>query len=166
MDIEKFAERAAAAVRRLMQRELAAVERKWSETLGELRKAFDERLAEVAAKVPTKGEPGLDGKDALEIVIQPELDDAEMRALHASADALRREARSLGSEAPASGAGGVASGALRIRRGNLLRGHEINDGQRRPAGRGIRRGRHFPPPPQAAEPKSLERLQRSEAQSR
>jgi len=77
VDIEKFAERAAAAVRRLMQRELAAVERKWSETLGELRKAFDERLAEVVAKVPTTGEPGIDGKDALEIVIQPELDTAK-----------------------------------------------------------------------------------------
>lgn len=77
MEIETFAERAAAAVRRLMQREFAAAERKWTEAFDQIRKAFDERIADVAAKVPTKGEPGSDGKDALEISIQPELDPAK-----------------------------------------------------------------------------------------
>ncbi|MER6987174.1 L-lactate dehydrogenase [Micrococcus luteus] len=40
--------------------------------------------------------PSVVGRDGVTRVIQPELDAAEMRALHASSDALRREARSLG----------------------------------------------------------------------
>ena len=48
-------------------------------------------LSDVALSMPS-----VVGRDGVTRVIQPELDDAEMRALHASADALRREARSLG----------------------------------------------------------------------
>ncbi|MEX3564708.1 L-lactate dehydrogenase [Micrococcus endophyticus] len=48
-------------------------------------------LSDVALSMPS-----VVGRDGVARVIQPELDAAEMRALHSSADALRREARSLG----------------------------------------------------------------------
>ena len=48
-------------------------------------------LSDVALSMPS-----VVGRDGVTRVIQPELDAAEMRALHSSADALRREARSLG----------------------------------------------------------------------
>ena len=48
-------------------------------------------LSDVALSMPS-----VVGRDGVTRVIQPELDAAELRALHASADALRREARSLG----------------------------------------------------------------------
>lgn len=48
-------------------------------------------LSDVALSLPS-----VVGRDGVTRVIQPELDAAEMRALHASADALRQEARSLG----------------------------------------------------------------------
>lgn len=48
-------------------------------------------LSDVALSMPS-----VVGRDGVTRVIQPELDAAEMRALHSSADALRREASSLG----------------------------------------------------------------------
>ena len=48
-------------------------------------------LSDVALSMPS-----VVGRDGVTRVIQTELDATEMRALHASADALRREARSLG----------------------------------------------------------------------
>lgn len=86
MTDENFAERAAAAVRAVIQRELARIEERWNETFDRLSKALALEVEGVAARIPDRGEKGeqgppgergLDGKDALEIVIQPDLDPAK-----------------------------------------------------------------------------------------
>lgn len=77
MNVENFAENAAAAIRRLMQRQFEAFARRWEDRLKDLREALEARITQVASIVPAKGDPGADGKDALEIVIQPDLDPAK-----------------------------------------------------------------------------------------
>lgn len=77
MDAEKLAEHTATVVRSFVQRKLAALEQRWMEKYTDLRNAcktdLDARLAEVQPK-GDKGDPGIDGKDALEITIHPEMD--------------------------------------------------------------------------------------------
>lgn len=76
MNVENFAEYAADGVRRLMQRQFDALVRRWDDRLQDLRESLEIKIAQASIE-PAKGDPGLDGKDALEIVIQPDLDPAK-----------------------------------------------------------------------------------------
>jgi integrin beta 3 len=58
---ENFAERAAAAVRAVIQRELARIEERWNETFDRFSKTLALEVEGVAARIPERGEKGEQG---------------------------------------------------------------------------------------------------------
>jgi hypothetical protein len=58
---ENFAERAAVAVRAVIQRELARIEERWNETFDRFSKTLALQVERVAARIPERGEKGEQG---------------------------------------------------------------------------------------------------------